>query len=79
MKVVNCPKGHGIMELKKMEKAMTFRGVDLSFETEAYVCPQCGLETGTVQSAGAAQRAIVDAYQKEMNSSEKRDSSSETS
>jgi hypothetical protein len=79
MKVVNCPKGHGVMELKRMEKTTTYRGVDVSFEAEAYVCPQCGLGAGTVESAGAVQRAIADAYRKEMNLSEKVDAGSETS
>ena len=67
MTAVRCPKGHGIMDLKKIEKATTFRGVDVSFEAEAYVCPQCGFEAGTVQSAGAVQRAIADAYRKKMD------------
>ena len=79
MEIPNCPKGHGNMELKKMEKATTFRGVDVSFQTEAYVCPQCGLEAGTVQSAGDAQRAIADAYRKEMNQTEKGDAGIERS
>ena len=78
MEIPNCPKGHGNMELQKMEKATTFRGVDVSFEAEAYVCPQCGLEAGTVQSAGAVQRAIADAYRKEMNKTEKADAGNKT-
>jgi putative zinc finger/helix-turn-helix YgiT family protein len=67
MKALRCPKGHGSMKLKKTRKAMTFRGVDVAFEADAYVCPQCGLEAGTVQSAGAIQRAIADAYRKKMD------------
>jgi len=67
MKALRCPKGHGIMELKKMEKTTTFKGVDVSFEADAYVCPQCGLEAGTVQSAGAVQRTIADAYREKMD------------
>lgn len=67
MEIPSCPKGHGIMELKKMEKATTFRGVNVSFEADAYVCPQCGFEAGTVQSAGAVQRAIADAYRTKMD------------
>jgi putative zinc finger/helix-turn-helix YgiT family protein len=67
MKAPRCPRGHGKMELRKTEKTTTFRGVDVSFEAEAYVCPQCGLEAGTVQSAGAIQRAIADAYRKTTN------------
>ena len=79
MEIPNCPKGHGNMEMKEMVKATTFRGVDVSFEVQAYVCPQCGLEAGTVQSAGAVQRAIADAYRKEMNKTEKVDAGNKTS
>ncbi len=62
MKALNCPKGHGPMALAKLQKQKTFRGVDIEYVAEAYVCPICGLEAGTVQSAGEVQRAIADAY-----------------
>ena len=64
MKAPNCPKGHGPMAFEKLHKRKTFRGVDIEYATEAFICPQCGLEAGTVQSAGDAQRAIADAYRK---------------
>ena len=67
MKIPRCPRGHGNMELRKIGKSTTFKGVDVSFEADAYVCPQCGLEAGTVQSAGAVQRAIADAYRTKMD------------
>ncbi len=62
MKAPNCPRGHGPMAFKKLHKHKTFRGVDIDYATEAFICPQCGLEAGTVQSAGDVQRAIADAY-----------------
>lgn len=62
MKTLNCPKGHGPMALKKLSKQKTFKGVDIEYTAEAFVCPECGLEAGTVQSAGGVQRAIADAY-----------------
>lgn len=62
MKPLNCPRGHGAMEHKKLEKQKTFRGVDIEYRVAAFVCPECGLEAGTVQSAGEVQRAIADAY-----------------
>lgn len=62
MKALNCPKGHGLMELVRLQKRKTFRGVDIEYAAEAFVCPKCGLEAGTVQSAGKVQRAIADAY-----------------
>lgn len=62
MKALNCPKGHGPMELKKLHKEKTFKGVDIGYMTEAFVCPVCDLEAGTVQTASVVQRAIADAY-----------------
>ena len=50
------------MELKTVKKEMTFRGVDIAVETDVYICPECGLEAGTRQSAGVLQIAIADAY-----------------
>lgn len=62
MKVLNCPKGHGPMEQKKLKKEKTFKGVDIQYLADGYVCPTCGLEAGTIESAAAVQRAIADAY-----------------
>ena len=61
MKTLNCPKGHGPMGLNTVLKEMTYKGVDIAIAVEVYTCPECGLEAGTVQSAGAVQRAIADA------------------
>ena len=62
MKILNCPKGHGSMGLKTVKKEMTFKGVDIVVETDAYICPECGLEAGTLQSVGALQLVVADAY-----------------
>ena len=62
MKTLDCPKGHGPMVLKTVTKEMIFKGVDIVVEAEAYICPECGLEGGTLQSAGDLQSAIADAY-----------------
>ena len=67
MKTLDCPKGHGLMDLKTIKKELTFKGVDINIETEAYICPECGLEAGTLQSAGALQLAIADAYRTKQN------------
>ena len=64
MNALNCPKGHGPMAQKKMKKQKTFRGVDIEYCADAFICPECGLEAGTAQSAGDVQRAIADAYRK---------------
>ncbi len=62
MKILNCPKGHGSMGLKTVKKEMTFKGIDIVVETDAYICPECGLEAGTLQSVGALQLVVADAY-----------------
>jgi putative zinc finger/helix-turn-helix YgiT family protein len=65
MKTMGCPRGHGPMAQKKLHKEKTFRGVDVRYVTDAFVCPVCGLEAGTVQTAGDVQRTIADAYRQE--------------
>lgn len=67
MKVMNCPRGHGSMSPTKINKTVIFKGVEVSFEAQAYVCAECGIEAGTQETAGAIQRAIADAYRKKVN------------
>lgn len=67
MSVIGCPKGHGRMHLRKVRKTTTFKGLDITLDVDAHVCPKCGLEAGTAQSAGAIQRKIADAYRKDMD------------
>jgi putative zinc finger/helix-turn-helix YgiT family protein len=62
MKSVNCPKGHGNMKIKKTLKHANVKGVGIKFNVEMHVCPVCGFEAGTIQSAGAVQKAMADAY-----------------
>lgn len=62
MKAPNCPRGHGPMELRNIEKPMTFKGVEIRVAARAFVCPTCGLEAGTVETAAELQLAIADAY-----------------
>ena len=66
MKDLNCPKGHGPMALKELEKQSTFKGVDITCSADTFVCPECGIEAGTVKTAGNVQRAIADAYRSKM-------------
>lgn len=63
-KVINCPNGHGKMLIKKSDKSMKFRGVDITFQAEHYMCPVCSLEAGSIEQTSATQRAISDAYRK---------------
>ncbi len=62
MKAMTCPKGHGAMIRKKMRKSVDFKGIDVVVKVESFVCPDCGMEAGTIESAGAIQRAVAEAY-----------------
>ena len=37
MKVLNCPKGHGPMVQKKVNKQKTFKGVDIAYMADVFV------------------------------------------
>ena len=63
-KVIDCPNGHGKMLIKKSARRIKFRGVDITFQAEHYMCPVCSLETGSIEQTSATQRAISDAYRK---------------
>ena len=56
---MECPNGHGPMELRKQTRTTTFRGVELHYEAESYVCPVCGLEAATVEQTARIQQAIM--------------------
>jgi putative zinc finger/helix-turn-helix YgiT family protein len=62
MKEMKCPRCFCPMELKNLHKQKTFKGIDIEYTCRAYVCQECGLEVGTVQTAGDTQRAVADAY-----------------
>jgi len=62
---MNCPKGHGAMEAKRVERLVPFKGVDVNIIEDAFVCPECNLSAGTVQSAGKIQLTIAEAYRKQ--------------
>ena len=46
---------------------MKFRGVEINFQVEYYMCPVCSLEAGSIDQTSATQRAISDAYRKEVD------------
>jgi putative zinc finger/helix-turn-helix YgiT family protein len=64
MKTLSCPVCHNKLVLQKIKKETRFRGVPVHYEAETYICPACGLEAGTIESASAVQKAIADAYRK---------------
>ncbi len=62
----NCPAGHGPLGFETITKNMTFRGVDIEFQVESYVCAECNLEVGTIEQGSNTQKAISDAYRKKV-------------
>lgn len=65
MNQINCPKGHGAMEPKKINRTVSFKGIEVNIAENAFVCPTCQLSAGTVQAAGKIQKTIADAYRKQ--------------
>jgi len=63
---MNCPNGHGTMPLKKIQKKISFREVEIAVAAEVYVCPVCKLEAGTLQQTAGLQLIIADAYRKKV-------------
>lgn len=61
---VNCPNDHGEMALRRIAKETTFKGKNINYEFETYVCDKCGVNIGTIEQTAAAQNAIADAYRK---------------
>ncbi|HVO68058.1 MAG TPA: type II TA system antitoxin MqsA family protein [Syntrophales bacterium] len=64
--ILNCPSGHGEMKIKRKLNHIKFRGVDISYPVDCYVCPTCALEAGTLKQTGETQKAIADAYRKKV-------------
>jgi len=67
MNAKKCPRGHGDMTLRKVEKNTVFRGVGVSYQSETFVCRVCGLEAGTIKQAAAVQKTIADAFREKKN------------
>ena len=61
---INCPKGHGEMSLRKLDKCTNFRGIELTYQAEVFVCPVCNMEAGTVEQASGLQKTLSDAYRR---------------
>lgn len=61
-----CPNCDGKTALKIIEKNTKFRGEDITFQFEAYVCEECDMEIATVEQTAETQNAIADAYRKKV-------------
>jgi len=65
-KKLNCPAGHGELKLTAKNKKMNFRGVDITCPMECFTCPTCGFEAGTLSQGAEVQKAIADAYRRQV-------------
>ena len=65
MNQMNCPKGHGAMEERKLQRTVPLKGVKVNIIEDAFVCPVCKLSAGTVQSAGKIQQTLSEAYRQQ--------------
>ena len=63
---MNCPNEHGEMALEAAQKETVFKGENITYQTESYVCKKCGLNIGTIEQGAAIQTAIADAYRKKV-------------
>ncbi|MDY7037907.1 MAG: type II toxin-antitoxin system MqsA family antitoxin [Thermodesulfobacteriota bacterium] len=66
-KTIECPNDCGGMLVRKSDKNMKFRGVDITFQMECHVCQVCGIEVNSIDQAAATQKAISEAYRKKVN------------
>ena len=57
-----CPAGHGKMKLRKSEKEIEFRNVNIVYIEENYTCPSCKLDVATKEQIANTQKTISDAY-----------------
>ncbi|MGD9161054.1 MAG: type II toxin-antitoxin system MqsA family antitoxin [Desulfobacteraceae bacterium] len=62
----NCPNNHGLMAVKTIKKNITFKGEELSFQVDSFVCEECGMEIATIEQAATIQNVISDAYRKKV-------------
>ena len=61
---MDCPNNHGKMELKKLAKEVTFRGRQVKYRPEHFVCRSCGLVADDWKLAASNQKALSDAYRR---------------
>ncbi|MCX5823710.1 MAG: DUF4065 domain-containing protein [Deltaproteobacteria bacterium] len=57
-----CPNCGQAMTLIRKEKRVRFRDEDIVYAYEGFICPECGLEAGTLEQTAAVQRRMADAY-----------------
>lgn len=52
------------MLCRSLDKRINFRGTEVKYRAELFICPICNLEASTVEQASALQKTISDAYRR---------------
>ena len=63
---MKCPNGHEKVLLRKVDKRLEFRGVEINVPVEQFRCSTCAIEFGTVEQTAKIQKAIAEAYRKKV-------------
>ena len=66
-KIISCPNDKEPMELKAITKERIFRGVNIEYDEELFVCSECGVEAADINQAAKIQRSLADAYRVKEN------------
>jgi putative zinc finger/helix-turn-helix YgiT family protein len=61
-----CPEDSEKMAINMFFKKTIFRGEEITYPVEVYVCERCGLEIGTIEQTAKVQNAITEAYRKKV-------------
>jgi putative zinc finger/helix-turn-helix YgiT family protein len=64
---MDCPNGHGRMELINAPKEIIFRGEMVNYRAKHFVCSKCGLEADDLKLASENQKALSDGYRAVVN------------
>jgi len=65
-KKLSCLAGHGEMKQARKKKHMIFKGVDIDYPVNCFICPTCGLEASTLTQGADLQKSMADAYRKKV-------------
>ncbi len=63
---MKCPNGHENVLLRKAEKRIKFRDVEIAIPAEVYRCSTCSVEFGTVEQTSNVQKEIAEAYRQKI-------------
>jgi len=61
-----CPEDNERMVINMGVKKTVFKGEEITYPVEGYVCKKCGLEIGTIEQTAKIQNAITDVYRKKV-------------